>query len=90
MTAAGTKKTVTYTSEAYMRKHKMIRNRISQRAKRIVWTDVSTPPPCDGLYFTKNNEFRGEVELTSYELRKGVHRWSTSFKPDYWGVSSEE
>jgi|21_taG_2_1085346.scaffolds.fasta_scaffold10047_3 hypothetical protein len=90
MTAAGTKKTVTYTSEAYMRKHKMERNRISRSAKKIVWTDVSIPPPCDGLYFTKNNELRGEVELTSYELRKGIPYWSTSFKPDYWGVSSEE
>ena len=90
MTAAGTKKTITHTSRAYSVKHKMERSHIIRSTKRIVWTDVSIPPPSDGLYFTKNNEFRGDVQLTSYEFHKGVPRWSTSFKPDYWGVSSEE
>jgi|TARA_R110002050_G_scaffold198412_2_gene333195 hypothetical protein len=63
--------------EYYARRSDLIR-----LTKKFEWVDLSKQQPlAEGLYFTKCNEFRGEVELTQYD---GVGNWSTSFKPDYW------
>jgi len=65
------------TREYYERRSELIR-----LTKKFEWVNASTNQPlAEGLYFTKCNEFRGEVELTQYD---GVGNWSTSFKPDYW------
>ena len=58
------------------------RAKLLRMAKKFEWVNASKHQPlAEGLYFTKCDEFRGEIELTQYD---GVGNWSTSFKPDYW------
>jgi hypothetical protein len=69
-------------SEKKKRDHHERRSKLIRLNRKFEWVDASKDKPlAKGLYFTKCNEFRGEVELTQYD---GVGNWSTSFKPDYW------
>ncbi len=69
-------------TKKYVRDYENRRSDLIRMTTKFKWIDVKKEQPMiPGLYFTKSNEFRGEVELTQYD---GVGNWSTSFKPDYW------
>lgn len=68
-----------------------LRRTMKTKQRPSKWVKASEKAPSkEGAYYTRFEEFKGEVSITYYTITSKGGYWSSMYKPTYWSEAVEK